>query len=255
MSRPALVLEGVDHTYPGGIQALREVSLSVAPGEAAGLVGANGAGKSTLLLHLNGVLRPTKGRVLVKGEVLEGKEAVARARQAVGYLFQDPDDQLFMPTVYEDVSFGPRNLGSGPGETDRRVKEALRRVGGLHLADRPPWRLSAGEKRLAALAGVLACDPEILVLDEPSSGLDPGARRRLITILSSLSRTRILASHDLDLVWDLCDRVVLLGEGRVRARGPAREILADAPLLRAWGLEPPLRLQGCPVCREREQEG
>ena len=248
MSEAAVVLEAVSFTYPEGIQALREVSFSVAAGESLGLVGASGAGKSTLLLLLNGVLRPQEGRVLVKGEALEDKGAILRARRRVGLLFQDPEDQLFMPTVYEDVAFGPRNLECTSEETDRRVKEALRRVGALHLAERPAWRLSAGEKQLAALASVLACEPEILVLDEPSSGLDPRSRRRFMALLAELPGTKILASHDLDLVFDLCSRVIVLGGGKVRAQGGTREMLTNETLLLEWGLEKPLRLQGCPKC-------
>jgi cobalt/nickel transport system ATP-binding protein len=163
-------------------------------------------------------------------------------------VFQDPDDQLFMPTVYDDVAFGPLNLGLPPEEVQARVTEALARVEALHLQDRPPYRLSGGEKRSVAIASVLSMKPDILVMDEPTTGLDPRARRRLIELLRGFHHTKIIATHDLDLVLDLCERTIVIHNGRVTADGPTAAIFQDQELLAASHLEKPLRLQGCPVC-------
>ena len=235
------------YAYPDGTQALDGVSFSIHHGEAVGLVGANGAGKSTLLLQLAGVLLPTSGQARV-GDVPVTRGTLPAVRRALGLVFQDPDDQLFMPTVEEDVAFGPANLGLPPEEIERRVVEALERVGALHLRRRPPHRLSGGEKRTAAIAAVLAMSPDILVMDEPSSNLDPAARRRLIGQLRAFEHTRIVASHDLDLVLDVCPRTIVLLHGTVAADGPTAELLADDALLARCHLERPLRLQGCPRC-------
>lgn len=250
MSHHLLEVQDLAYTYPDGTPALRGVSFRLTHGEAVGIVGANGAGKSTLLLILAGVFLPTAGRVRV-GEVPLTGRTLSLVRRRVGLVFQDPDDQLFMPTVGEDVAFGPRNLGLPPGDVEGLVSGALGTVGAGHLRNRPPYRLSAGEKKAAALAAVLAMQPDVLVLDEPSAGLDPSARRRLGGLLAGFTHTRILATHDLDLVWDLCPRTILLREGRVLADGPTTAILQDEKILAEGGLEKPLRLQGCPVCRPR----
>jgi len=234
-------------SYPDGTVALDGVSLLATHGEAIALVGANGAGKSTLLSHLVGLHHPQRGEVVI-GEVPVTRETLADVRRSVGMVFQDPDDQLFMPTVFEDVAFGPANLNLPPGTVDARATEALEQVGALALRDRPPYRLSGGEKRAVAIATVLAMCPSVLVLDEPSSNLDPRARRRLIAMLRGFGHTRIIATHDLDLALDVCERTVVLADGRVVADGPTREIFADEPLLERCGLEQPLSLQGCPVC-------
>jgi cobalt/nickel transport system ATP-binding protein len=238
MQNPVIELRGVSFAYPDGTAALKEVSLSVGPGEAVALVGANGAGKSTLLLHLNGTLTATDGEVRVGGSPVS-RETLAAARRAVGMVFQDPDDQLFMPTVAEDVAFGPLHAGLPPEAVARRTAEALERVGMAHLRERPPYRLSAGEKRAVAIATVLAMEPDVLVMDEPSSNLDPRARRRLIELLRSFGHTRIIATHDLELVVEVCPRVVVMDDGRVVAEGPARELLNDEGLMLAHGLERP----------------
>lgn len=225
-------------SYPDGTEALRGVSFHVEPGESVALVGANGAGKSTLLLHLNGYLSAGSGELRVGGTVVT--RAIAdQARRTVGLVFQDPDDQLFMPTVGEDVAFGPLNAGLPPGEVESRVAAALERVGMGHLRERPPYRLSAGEKRAVAIATVLAMAPEVLVMDEPSAHLDPRARRHLIQMLQSFTQTRIIATHDLELVVEVCARVIVLDGGRVVADGPARELLNDEELMRTHGLERP----------------
>lgn len=247
MSQAFVELERLAYVYPDGTQALADISLRAHQGESVAIVGANGAGKSTLLLHLNGYLRPQQGRVRI-GDLSLTKESLPAVRRLVGMVFQDPDDQLFMPTVAEDVAFGPLNQGLPVAEVERRVNDALQRVGALALRERPPYRLSGGEKRAVAIATVLAMEPAILVLDEPSSNLDPGARRRLIRLLAGFEQTTFIATHDLDLALDLCSRTVVLREGRIVADGPTAEIFADAALLAASGLEPPLRMQGCPLC-------
>jgi len=247
MSHHIVEIQDLRYTYPDGTKALRGVSLRIVHGESVALVGANGAGKSTLLKHLNGCLVPEAGTVRIGGFPLTPK-TLSQVRKTVGMVFQDPDDQLFMPLVREDVAFGPLNLGLPPEEVEERVRQALETVDASHLADRPPYRLSAGEKRSVAIASVLAMEPSILVMDEPSSHLDPRARRQLIRLLSSFQHTKIIATHDLDLALDLCPRTAVLREGRIAADGPTLEILQDEELLESCRLEKPLRLQGCPVC-------
>lgn len=248
MSHHIVEVENLSFRYPDGTAALRGVSFRITHGESVAVVGANGAGKSTLLLHLNGYLAPTDGRVRI-GDFPLTRETVHDVRKTVGMVFQDPDDQLFMPTVYEDVAFGPLNLGLPPDEVDGRVRDALERVGQLRLSDRPPYRLSGGEKRAVAIATVLSMSPSILVMDEPTSNLDPRARRQLIELLATFEHTKIIATHDLDLVLDLCHRTIVLREGQIMADGPTLDIFGDDALLTESRLEKPLRLQGCPVCR------
>ncbi|WP_310600061.1 ABC transporter ATP-binding protein [Desulfobulbus sp.] len=247
MSPPLIEVRDLAHAYPDGTEALRGISLHIRAGEAVAVVGANGAGKSTLLLHLNGSLIPQHGTVRI-ADFQVAKAALPDIRRTVGMVFQDPDDQLFMPTVAEDVAFGPLNLKLPLAEVERRVASALEQVGAAHLRDRPPYKLSGGEKRLAAIATVLAMEPAILVMDEPSSSLDPRARRTLTALLAGFGHTTIIATHDLDLVLDLCPRTIVLRQGQVAADGPTGEIFADNRLLAACHLEPPLRLQACPVC-------
>jgi cobalt/nickel transport system ATP-binding protein len=244
---PVLEASHVCHTYPDGTQAIRDVTFAVAAGESVGIIGANGAGKSTLLLHLVGCLFPSEGTLTVGGIVAKANTVTA-IRQQVGLVFQNPDDQLFMPTVQADVSFGPRNQGLTEEEVRLRVRQALDAVGELHLLERPPYRLSGGEKRAVSIATVLAMEPDILVLDEPSAGLDPTARRKVIRLLRGFNHTRIVASHDLDLVLEMCQRVILMRAGQVIADGICAEILRNAQLLSDCGLELPLSLQACPVC-------
>lgn len=243
MTLPAVEVCGLAHAYADGTQALRGVDGAIAQGEAVAVVGANGAGKSTLLRHLNGLLRPSAGEVRIGGTPVTRSTRGTILRE-VGFVFQDPDDQLFMPTVAEDVAFGPVNLGCPPQEVQRRVAEALERVGAGHLAPRAPYRLSGGEKRLVAMAGVLAMQPSVLVLDEPSAGLDPAARRRLIELLKGFGHTRVLATHDLDLALEVCARVWVMHEGRLLADGPPELLFADDALMRRCHLEPPLAWGG-----------
>lgn len=235
----AIRVSGLRFDYPDGTPALRGVDLQIAPGACVAVVGANGAGKSTLLQQFNGLLLPTAGQVRID-ELEVTAASRAAVRQRVGYVFQDADDQLFLPTVQEDVAFGPHNQGLSVAEVQQRVHAALEQVGALHLATRAPWRLSGGEKRAVAVAGVLAMQPSVLVLDEPSAGLDPAARRRLIGLLRDCAQTRVMATHDLDLVLDTCDRVLVLRQGQLHAEGTPARLLADTALLAACGLEPPL---------------
>ncbi|BDU77074.1 energy-coupling factor ABC transporter ATP-binding protein [Mesoterricola sediminis] len=247
MSAPILEVRDLAYAYPDGTRALRGLAFALAPGERVAVVGANGAGKSTLLQHLNGTLLPAAGTVAVGG-VPVAPAALDTVRRAVGMVFQDPDDQLFMPTVYEDVAFGPRNQGLPEAEVDARVRAALEQVDALRLAPKPPYRLSAGEKRRAALATALALEPDILVLDEPTSGLDPRGRRQLIEMLRAFPHAQLVATHDVDLVLELCPRTLVLHDGQLRADGPTLPLFRDADLLAACRLEKPLAMQGCPVC-------
>jgi cobalt/nickel transport system ATP-binding protein len=238
VSHHVVEVRDLSYTYPDGTEAVSGVSFSIEHGIAVAIVGGNGAGKSTLLLHLNGCLTPTAGTVRI-GDQMVGRDTSREVRRAVGIVFQDPDDQLFMPTVAEDVAFGPMNDGMSRPEVERLVAESLGRVGMAHVRDRPPYRLSAGEKRAVAIATVLAMSPDVLVMDEPSSNLDPRARRRLIGLLSSFEHTRIIATHDLELVVEVCSRVLVMDSGRVVADGTPREVLGDEKLMLAHGLEKP----------------
>jgi cobalt/nickel transport system ATP-binding protein len=242
VTHDAIEVRDLCYAYPGHGEALRGVSFGVAPGEAVGIIGCNGAGKSTLLLHLNGCLAPARGEVRIGG-VLLTRQTLGQARRAVGLVFQDPDDQLFMPTVFEDVAFGPLNQGLADGEAEARSLAALQRVGMAHLRDRPPHRLSAGEKRAVAIATVLAMEPDILVMDEPTAHLDPRGRRRLIDLLRTFAHTKIIATHDLELVVDLCSRVFVMDAGRIVAAGSTAELLGDEALMLAHGLECPHSLR------------
>jgi cobalt/nickel transport system ATP-binding protein len=239
MSALAIELRGLTHTYPDGTPALRGVDLRIQPGESVAVVGANGAGKSTLLAHVNGLLWPSTGEVRVGGTLVT-QDTLVQVRSAVGFVFQDADDQLFMPTVQDDVAFGLSHQALPAQAVQARVRTALEAVGAAHLEARAPYRLSGGEKRAVAIAGVLAMQPSILALDEPSAGLDPAGRRRLIGLLRSLPQTRVIATHDLDLVLEVCQRVVVLHDGQVQADGTPDALFADRELLQRCHLEPPL---------------
>ena len=253
MSHHIVEVSDLHYTYPGDTLALRGISFRIEHGESVGIVGANGAGKSTLLEHLNGYLIPTKGTVRI-GDYPLTKETVHQIRRTVGMVFQDPDDQLFMPTVYEDVAFGPLNLGLPPEEVETRVQQALETVGATHLRNRTPYRLSGGEKRLIAIATVISMTPDILVLDEPTSNLDPHARKHFIELLRAFHHTKIIATHDLDLVLDLCDRAIVIHEGRIKADGPVLDIFDNQALLDESHLEKPFRMQACPVCGKKTEK-
>jgi energy-coupling factor transporter ATP-binding protein EcfA2 len=261
---PAVRVCGLEYRYPDGKDALRGVDLIVGEGESAALVGPNGAGKSTLLLHLNGLLpgkprgtlshghgvpgadgngRPGRaGKVWVGGLEVNERNAPAVRRRA-GLVFQDPDDQLFCNTVLEDVAFGPLNQGLGSAESRRIALECLVRVELDGVAERPPHHLSYGERKRICLAGVLACRPSLLLLDEPTANLDPRARRRLIKLIAGLECTKLIATHDLEMVLDLCSRTIVVDAGRVAADGPSRLILGDRAAMETHGLEQPLSLR------------
>jgi cobalt/nickel transport system ATP-binding protein len=254
MSHHIVEAQDVHYTYSDGTAAVRGVSFRITHGESVAVVGANGAGKSTLLQHLNGYLLPTSGTVRI-GDTVLTRKTLPIVRRTVGMVFQDPDDQLFMPTVFDDVAFGPINMGLPGDQVRSRVERALETVGMSHVARRPPYRLSGGEKRAVAIATVLAMDPGILVMDEPSSNLDPRARRRLIELLGTFAHTKIIATHDLDLAMDLCARTIVLYQGRVAADGPTAGILCDESILGPCGLEKPLSIRGCPICSRGQRLG
>ncbi len=237
----AIVVTNLRYRYHDGTEALRGVSFAVAPGECVGLLGPNGSGKSTLLLHLNGLLPENPaadGAVKILGDAVT-RENLETVRRRVGLVFQDPDDQLFCPTVEEDVAFGPRQLGYSETEVTRRVAASLAQVRLTGFDHRATHHLSHGEKRRVCLAGVLACEPGVLVLDEPTSDLDPRGRRELKALLKQIPATKIIATHDLELVVELCSRVIVLDGGAVIADGPALELLNNEPLMLAHGLERP----------------
>ena len=227
-------LDGLSYRYPDGRRALVGISLRIGRGESVALIGPNGAGKSTLLLHLNGII-PGDGRVFVNGEPVT-EDNVKEVRRKVGVVFQNPDDQLFSATVFDDVAFGPLNLGWPEERVRLAVAEALEKVGLTVFADRAPPHLSFGERRRVAVASVIVMAPEIIVMDEPGGNLAPLGRWRLVELLRSLPVTRIVATHDLELVAALCDRIVLLDAGRIVADGPAEQLLDDRRLLAAHGL-------------------
>jgi cobalt/nickel transport system ATP-binding protein len=242
MKASALNLRGVEFHYPDGRQALSGVDLVVEKGERVAILGPNGAGKTTLAFHLNGVYRASAGSVKLGGVELTD-DTVGSIRRQVGLVFQDANDQLFMPTVKEDVAFGPANMGLTGEDLDQRVEGALSLVGAGHLVDRVPHHLSGGEKRLAAIATVLAMQPDLIVLDEPGSGLDPKGRRDLISTLSGLEVTMMVITHDLPLALELCPRSVILDGGRVALDMPTAELLRDGELLARHRLETPYGFQ------------
>ncbi|OPZ93827.1 MAG: Energy-coupling factor transporter ATP-binding protein EcfA2 [Firmicutes bacterium ADurb.Bin419] len=247
MSHHKLEVRNLHFEYPDGQVAIKDMSFTIYHGESVGIIGANGAGKSTLLMLIMGVLFPKAGEVLV-GDVHVTKKTLPMIRQRLGMVFQNPDDQLFMTTVYDDVAFGPRNYKLDEKEVENRVKEALELVGITHLKDRAPYKLSGGEKRSAAIATVLSMQPDVLIMDEPTSALDPKSRRRVINLLNSFEHTKIITSHDLDMVFETCKRIIIINEGMVAADGSASEILLNSDLLIRCGLEMPLSLQNCPAC-------
>jgi cobalt transport protein ATP-binding subunit len=237
----AIQVANLCYRYHDGTDALRGVSFRVAPGECVGLLGPNGSGKSTLLLHLNGIL-PEKlgpdGAVQILGQPVT-PDTIETIRRQVGLVFQDPDDQLFCPTVEEDVAFGPQQLGLSESAVRARVQSALAQVGLADFGHRATHHLSHGEKRRACLAGVLACEPAVLVLDEPTSDLDPRGRREFKALLRRVAATKLIATHDLELVVELCSRAIVLDKGAVVADGPVIELLNDEELMLAHGLEKP----------------
>ncbi len=249
MSHHRIELEEVSFSYPDGHQALDNITFLLGHGESVGVVGANGAGKSTLLSILSGIVFPQKGSVRV-GDIPVTKKTLAEVRRSIGLVFQEPDDQLFMTSVYDDVAFGPRNYRLDEKEVEQRVNRALEEVGIPHLKDRPPYKLSGGEKKLAAIAAVISMKPDVLIMDEPTASLDPKARRKIMNILKGFSHTKIITSHDLDMIMDMCERTIVLKNGKIAADGPTTDILGDSGLMDSCGLEIPLAMQNCPACKK-----
>jgi len=249
LSHHIIEAQNIYFNYPDGHNVINGISFKILHGESVGIIGSNGAGKSTLLMLLMGLIFTEKGNISI-GEVKINKKNLNIIRQRMGMLFQDPDDQLFMPTVYEDVAFGPRNFNLDEDIVKKRVIEALEKTGTFHLSDRSPCRLSSGEKRSAALASVLSMTPDILILDEPTSFLDPKSRRRLINLLNTFKHTKIITTHDLDMVYDLCERTIIIKDGKLIADDISANLLTNKKLLDSCGLEVPLSLQNCPVCKK-----
>lgn len=237
-----LEIEKLNYAYPDGHQAIRDINLKIEEGESIALVGANGAGKSSLFKLIIGISEIKEGSIKVE-ELSVGKKTLKDIRRKVGMVFQNPDDQLFMTKVYDDIAFGPRNELLTDEEVETRVVNALEQLGITHLRDRMPHRLSGGEKRVIAIASVLAMNPRVILFDEPTSFLDPQARRNVINTLDSLKMTKIIATHDLDMALDICDRVIILHHGSVFADGTVKDILLDENLLSQCHLELPLCMQ------------
>ena len=230
--------QNVDFSYEKDRKVLHDMSFSIGRGESVGLIGANGAGKSTIMKLLLGLLGPDSGKVLIDGIEVK-KDTLGDIRAKLGFVLQNSDNQMFMPTVYEDMIFGPLNYGLPREEADRRVDEVLGRLGLEYLKNRYNHKISGGEKRMAAIATILAMEPEAILMDEPTSALDPYNRRIVINTIKGLPQTRLIASHDLDMILDTCDRVILISGGRIAADGPVREILTDRELLEANRMELP----------------
>jgi len=246
-----VVVDSLSFSYEGGAEALRSVSFALHEGERLGLIGPNGAGKSTLFLCMSGVLQGFAGTIRVAGLSPSDRKDLPKLRQMLGIVFQSSDDQLFNPTVIEDVAFGPRNLGLDKRAAAQRAESALAKVNmAPETYERPPHRLSAGQKRRAALAGILAMEPRVLLLDEPASDLDPQGKRELIELLDRIDGAKIIAAHDLELIRRTCERVVVIDKGEIVGDGPADEILAEAELMEAHGLEVPFSLQCCQTCSD-----
>ena len=241
MTKKVIEIKGLNYSYPAGTEALKNINLDVFEGESLGIIGPNGAGKSTLLLHLNGILNGNSHIRVLDLEVEERN--LPRIRSKVGLVFQDPDDQLFMPTVFDDVAFGPVNMDLDREKVRYLVKEALEAVGMQDALNRSSHHLSFGEKKRISIATVLSMEPEILILDEPSSNLDPKARQYLIDLLKRFRFTRIIAGHDLELILEICDRVVVLNKGVVISSGNTKEILSNESLMELHDLEVPLSLK------------
>jgi len=235
LTEPLLTISGLCFSYPDRPDVLHDISIEVMSGERVGLVGPNGSGKTTLFLVICGVLKPSAGEVVVTGNSVVNGEF----RPEIGMVFQNPDDQLFCPSVWDDVAFGPRNMGLAKDEVKERVTEALAIVGVEELADRPAHHLSGGEKRMVSIAGVLAMHPPLILYDEPSASLDIRSRRRLIRLLQASKETILVATHDLELVLEVCDRVILIDEGRIVAGGKPRVVMGDDKLMQTHGQEKP----------------
>jgi cobalt/nickel transport system ATP-binding protein len=243
MSHHLVIADNLSFEYPDGTKALSSVSFEIFHGDSVGIIGPNGAGKSTLINHLNGCLLGTSGCIKV-GDIVLDRRTRREIRKQVGVVFQNPDDQLFMSRIYDDVAFGPENLGLSGEVLEKRVREALQMLNIWDLRNKPPHQLSDGQKRAGAVATVLSMHPNVLVMDEPASNLDPKNRRKLIDFLNNFHHTKIIVSHDLDFIWDTCERTILLVNGRVIKDGKTSDILKDKETLESCSLELPLRFQG-----------
>ena len=243
MSHIHIDVENVSFKYEKGINILSGISFHASQTDSIGIIGANGVGKSTLLKLLVGLYLDFQGSIRVE-EIPVEKSTLSQIRSKIGYVFQDSDSQLFMTTAYDDIAFAPRNYGLPEDEVQRRVEEALRQTGTTHLKDKQIYKMSGGEKKLVSIATILSMTPDIILMDEPSIALDPRNRRNLIRILNSFEHLKIIASHDLDLILDTCERTILMADGRIVCDGPTREILTDKELLEDNGLELPFCLQG-----------
>lgn len=232
----------VSYTYPSGYEALQEISFEIAAGDKVAIIGENGSGKSTLLLHLNGILQASKGSISINQTTISNKTLIP-IRQKVGVVFQNPEHQLFMPTVEEDVAVGPINMKLNKTDVVERVEYALKQVDALHLRDRQISQLSGGQKKTVAIATVLAMDPEVLVMDEPTSNLDHRSRRNIMHYIGSFEKTCIIATHDVEMVWELCSHVLILQAGRILAYGSCKEVLSDQHLMQLAGLDLPWQVQ------------
>ena len=238
----SIEIKDLYYKYPDGYEALKGIDLTLHKGQSLGIVGSNGAGKSTLLLQLTGINRPSSGKIEINSLEVN-KENLAQIRKDIGFVFQNPEDQLFTTSIYEDVAFGPKNYKLSKQEVDKRVTESLEKVGILELKNRAPYRLSGGQKNLAAIATAISMEPSILIMDEPTSALDPKARRKLINLLNSFDYTKIIASHDLDMILDTCERTIVLKNGQIVADGDTQIILLDRDLMEECDLELPLSCQ------------
>jgi len=243
MSHHHIICKNVSFAYEKDSEILHDINFSAGHDDAIGLIGANGVGKSTLLRILVGLEMGFTGEVTI-GEIKVTKKTLPRVREKIGYVFQDSDNQLFMPTVYEDIAFAPRNYGLDADQVKERVQHALDLIGIDYLRNKQTYKMSGGEKKMASIATILAMTPDVILMDEPTIALDPKNRRRLINILNSLDHIKIIASHDLDMVLETCNRVVLMAGGKIIADGPTRDILTNKELLEANGLELPFCLQG-----------
>jgi cobalt/nickel transport system ATP-binding protein len=238
-----ITVQNLTYRYPDGTEALREVSFEIGEAETVALMGPNGAGKTTLFLHLNGLLKGNTGDVRIFGSTLDGKKSLREVRRRIGIVFQNPEDQLFCPTVFDDVAFGPLNYELPPEEVKLRVQNALEAVGMSGFEDRVSHHLSFGEKKRISLATVLSMTPEVILLDEPTSNLDPRSRRKVMGVIGGLKVAKVIATHDLEMALELCKRGIIMDEGRVVADGQTSDILRDANLLQSHGLEVPYSLR------------